>query len=146
MKTYELTYIVSPKLSSTEADKEAKEVESLIQSKEGVVLVSEKVSIRTMAYPIKKQASGYFGNLTFQIEENKVKEVKEKLEKNGSILRHLITVKMPTRFIKERRTRRPAIFKERQTALRYSAVDNKKADEKLDVESLDKKLDELLSG
>ena len=60
MKTYELTYIISSQLMSSEADGLMKEVESFIQSKDGVVLKSEKTAAQPLAYQIKKQSSGYF--------------------------------------------------------------------------------------
>lgn len=144
MKTYELTYIASSNLGAEGANKEAKEVESLIKNKEGVVLASQTPSIRTMSYLIKRQGEGYFCNLTFKIEEDKIKDIKEKLEKNSNILRHLIIVKMPFREMKEKRTRRPLIFKEKQDVFKSPLSKDKKSEEKVDVADLNKKLDEIL--
>lgn len=128
-----------------QAESQAKEIESLVPSKEGVILASQKISVQTLSYPIKKQSSGYFGNLTFQLNENRVKEIKEALEKNSNILRHLMIVKTPPGQIKVKKIRRPLFLKEKQTIAKSSAVSGKKSGEKLDVESLDKKLDEILN-
>ena len=79
MKSYELTYVVSSQVKEETAESIKKELEGFIQSREGVILTSEKISIQTLAYPIKKQSSGYFATLTFQILEDKIKEIKEKI-------------------------------------------------------------------
>src|SRR3989344_6081323 len=104
MKPYELTYIISSEITSEESEAVAKNIESLIQEKEGVILKSEKPSPRTLAYPIKKQASGFFGVLEFQLEPEHFGELKEKLQKNDKIIRHMLIIKNPTKIQKERRT------------------------------------------
>ncbi|MDO8623405.1 MAG: 30S ribosomal protein S6, partial [archaeon] len=63
MKPYQLTYIISPDITSEQAETESKNIESIVQDKKGVVLKSEKPSAKTLAYPIKKQSSGFFGVL-----------------------------------------------------------------------------------
>lgn len=150
MKTYELNYIISSQLTSTEVEETAKEVESNIQSKEGVILRSEKPRAQTLSYPIKKMASGYFSVLDFQMpesEENKIKEIKENLERNNKVLRHLILIKKPAGQVKERRVRKPmfSISREMPGALPL-AESKEKAKEKLDPEDLNKKLDEILNS
>jgi ribosomal protein S6 len=72
MKTYELSYIVSPEMTSEEAEAKAKEIESAIQSREGVILKQSNPVAKTLAYPIAKRASGFFGILEFQLEARKI--------------------------------------------------------------------------
>lgn len=141
MKTYELTYIISCQISQTEAGSVAKEVESFIQSKEGVILKSEKTLPKTLAYPIKKQASGYFALLDLQISEDKVKEIKDKLDKDNKILRSFIMIKKPIGPIKERRTRKPE-FATAKSA--QSPFKREEKQEEVNPEELGKKLDEIL--
>ncbi len=157
MKTYELTYIVSSDLNSEQADAKAKEIESFIQSREGTILKSERISIQTIAYPIKKQSSGYFGNLIFKVEEparsatevaggNKVKEIKEKMEKDNKILRHLITIKKPAKPIRLLRTRRPlikplSIVNEESPFAKTSG--GKSKTKSIDIDEIEKKLEEM---
>ena len=118
MKTYELIYIISSQISSEEAGAVKKEVESFIQSNGAVVLNSDlslqkgKTGIQTLSYPIKKQSSGYFNISVFQVEEEKIKEIKDNLDKNSKILRSIIAVKKPHKEIKVRRTRRPMTIPE----------------------------------
>ena len=105
MKTYELTYIVSPEITSEEAEAKGKEIESLIQGKEGVVLKQSNPIAKTLSYPIKKSASGFFGAIEFQSEPEKLAELGEVLAKDGKIVRHMVIIKRAAEFKKERRTR-----------------------------------------
>lgn len=146
MKTYELTYIIGSNISLDEADAKTKEVESFIQSKEGMILKSEKIMAKTFSYPIKKQCSGYFANLDFQIAENNIKELKEKLEKDQKILRHFVLVKKPTKALKERRRRLFTDIKPMKSEHAQGAAgEEKKKTEKVEMEEINKKLDEILS-
>ncbi len=141
MKSYELTYIISSGLTTDEVANVMKETESFIQSKEGVILSSEKTAAQTLAYPIKKQSSGYFSTVIFQLEEGNVKELKAKLDLQKEILRSVILVKKPAKIMKERRTRKPMAASEMNA---MTPAKEKKSQEKLNPEDLDKKLDEIL--
>ncbi|MEK7664140.1 MAG: 30S ribosomal protein S6 [Patescibacteria group bacterium] len=150
MNTYELTYIISSQISSQEADVVKNEVESFIQNKEGIVLRSGKMEAQPLSYAISKQGSGYFNSVVFQIEQNKIKEIKSDTDKNGKILRSIITIKKPVKEIKERRTRRPTLIKEFETKRKSFIMEpitkeDQKKGEKVDFADLDKKLDELLN-
>lgn len=174
MKTYELTYIISSQITQEKADSIKKEFESFIQSKEGSVLSSEKISIQTLAYPMKKsrsqgpdkvedsrqsrnvrgpsissgQSSGYFVGLTFQVSEEKIKEIKEKLEKNNEILRHLILVKKPQKELKKTRIRKPLTTlrsKVTEELFFIKTHEDKKKAEPVKLDEIEKKLDEILS-
>ena len=141
MKIYELTYVISPELSSTYAETLKQDVETFIKNKEGVVAASHRISMQTFAYPIKKQRSGYFAIAEFQLPENTVVALKEMLEKHSKVLRHLIVIKKPAKPMKERRTRRPMAMAE----VTVSATEEKKRGEKVEMEEMEKKLDEILS-
>ena len=107
MKPYELTYIISSAQKSEDAQNLTKEVEAFIQEKGGVIVKSEKTVPQSLAFPIKKQSSGYFAILEFQIEEKEIKGIKEKLGKEVNVLRSSLVVKMPAKPVKKRRTRKP---------------------------------------
>ena len=141
MKTYELTYIISSALGSTESDNLRKDLEDFITSQGGTVVKSEKTLAQPLSYPIKKQSSGFFAIVTFQVAEEKIKEIKEKLEKDTNVLRHLFLVKKPAKEMKERRTRKakPA------TPTMETTEKPKKDEGKVELEEINKKLDEMLS-
>ena len=109
MKTYELTYIISPEITSEEAGAKAKEIESVIKSKEGTILKQSNPIAKTLSYPIKKRASGFFGVLEFQLEPELLSEVKTKLEKDVKVSRHMLIIKIAAEFKKERRTKERSV-------------------------------------
>ena len=130
---------------SSEADALIKEVEIFAQTKDGVILKSEKTVAQPLAYQIKKQGSGYFATLTFRVEEKKIKEVKSLLEKDKRILRHLILIKKPFKEMKERRIRKSLFTSDKGITPKSFLTEDKKKDEKLNPEDLNRKLDEILS-
>jgi len=150
MNNYELTYIISSQIASEEAESVKNEIESFIQSKEGVILKSEKMGAQPLSYVIAKQGSGYFNIAVFQAKEVKIKEIKNNIDKNDKILRSVIVVKKPIKEIKERRTRKPMLMKEFELKKKPSIIEattreEQKKGEKVDAADLDKKLDEILS-
>ncbi len=145
MKAYELTYIISSGLKSEEAENLKKELEVFVQEKGGVILKSEKTVPQSLAYPIKKQSSGYFVTLEFQLEEKEVKPLKEKLQKDIRILRHVILYKKPIKEMKKKRTRKPlAGLDIGATKTQESHLKTKK-EGKVELGDIEKKLDEILS-
>ena len=140
MKPYELTYIISSAQKSEDAQNLTKEVEAFIQEKGGVIVKSEKTVPQSLAFPIKKQSSGYFAILEFQIEEKEIKGIKEKLGKEVNVLRSSLVVKMPAKPVKKRRTRKP--ITENPV---YKETSKKEKVEEVKIEDIDKKLDEMLS-
>ena len=105
MKTYELTYIISPEITSEESEAKSKEIESAITSREGTILKQSNPIAKTLSYPIKKRASGFLGFLEFQLEPEKLLEIKGILEKDGKIVRHMLIIKEAAELKKERRVR-----------------------------------------
>lgn len=147
MKPYELTYIISSEVTTNEAESKAKNIESLIQDKEGIVLKSEKPSPKTLAYTIKKQASGFFGVLEFQLEPKYLYELKEKIQKDDKIIRHMIVINNPAKIQKERRTRKkpltPPLFVG-ITNGEKEKIKEKKINKKVELKEIEKELDEIL--
>jgi small subunit ribosomal protein S6 len=149
MKSYELTYIISSAITNQEADTLKTTIEAFIQSKEGVILKSIKTTPQMLAYPIKKQSSGYFITLEFQSKESHIKELQAALEKESPVLRHFIVVKKPVKVMKARRTRKPlAADVKPATAAKPSKTTPETIqtpEEKVELGDIDKKLDEILS-
>ena len=144
MKTYELTYIVSPELISEEAEAKSKEIETIIQNKEGLVLRQLNPIAKTLSYPIKKQASGYLGVLEFQLEPEKLNELEESLKKDEKIVRHMVIIKKPAKQSKERRTRIKAapILEFKSTV--EERKEEEKTEKKVELRDIEQKLDEIL--
>jgi len=159
MKPYELTYIISPEITAEEAEAEAKSIELLIQGKEGVIIKSEKPTPKTLAYPIKRQGSGFFVILEFQLEPEHIGELKEKIQKNSKIIRSMLIIKNPVKIQKERRTRRKPLVSSTTAPTTTGVPEEAKAEEenkeeskkekktskKVELNEIEKKLDEILS-
>lgn len=154
MTTYELTYIISPEITSEEAEAKGKEIESLIQNKEGVVVRQNNPIAKTLSYPIKKQASGFFGVFEFQLEPEKLSEIKDVIVKDGKIVRHMVIIKRAQRPRKERRAKaKPAVSSETEPKTEFeAAIDEKLVSRpkpsdtkgKVEFKDIEQQLDELL--
>lgn len=141
MKPYELTYIISSEITTEQAETEAKNIESFIQDKEGVILKSENPSPKTLAYPIKKQGSGFFAVLEFQLEPKELGKLKEKLQKNDKIIRHMLIIKNPEKIQKERRIRKKPLV----SSPLVEAIKEEKTNKKVELREIEEKLEEILS-
>lgn len=148
MKTYELTYIITPEIISEEAEAAAKEIESFIKSKEGAVLRQTNPTAKTLSYLIKKQASGFMGVLEFQSEPEMIDELKKKMDKDGKFIRHMLIIKKPVKEHKKRRTRKAAIpvfeKKEAEIAQPESFTKASESKGKVELKDIEQKLDEIL--
>jgi len=156
MKTYELSYIISSEVTSEEASTKENEIISAIQSKEGIILKQLNPVAKTLAFPVGKRASGFFGVLEFQIEAEKLLEVKEFVAKDKKIVRHILLIKEPIRIRKARRVK-PGTVAEAEPKLESvfetktdakpeseTAEETEKEKEKVDLKDIDQQLDEIL--
>jgi len=165
MKTYELTYIVSPEITSEEAEAKAKEIESTISSKEGIILKQSIPTAKTFSHPIGKKASGFLGILEFQLEPEKLVEFEANLAKDVIIVRHMLIIKKAAEFKKTRRTREkittspivaasqneanltPSEREERKEEIikeKKSSAKIKEIKEKVELKDIEQELDEIL--
>ena len=143
-------------MTSTEVENKAREIETAIQKLEGVILKQVNPVAKTLSYQIKKHASGFFGILEFQIEADKLLELKEMVAKDKKIVRHMVLIKNPVKIKKQRRSKKEAIeagilpsvegkieTKKEETPVQ-EAVAEKEEKPKADLEDIDKQLDEIL--
>lgn len=151
MKTYELTYILSPDTSSEQAEAKARELEASIQAKEGAIIKQSNPIAIALSYQIKKRASGLVGTIEFHMESEKLAEFQQAIQKDGKIARHMLIIKEPARQKKERRAKREASVLEPQPQpepqpQEVSAPASPKPAEKPKVElkDIEEKLDEIL--
>ena len=127
MQYYELTYFISSELNTEEVGKFAQEINSFIQSKEGIIAKSENPVPSTLAYIIKKQKAGFLVNLGFYLTSEKIEELRKKLEKETKILRFLlIAKKLPKKATIEEKPKR------------------EKPEKKVELKEIEKKLEEIL--
>lgn len=164
MKAYELSYIVSPEVTSEEAEAKGKELELAITNREGTIVKQSNPIARTLSYQIAKRASGYFGVIEFQLEAEKLLEIKEIVVKDKKIVRHMLLIKEPTEMKKERRTRTKPVAEvpveqkveintEDESSFAKASEDEagasekpaeKAVKEKVELKDIEEKLEELL--
>lgn len=92
MNKYEIMYILKPTLDD-EARKVAMEsIHKIITDNGGKIIDVKEWGLRDLAYPIKKEAKGYY--VLIQVEAGNVatKEFNRLTAFNPNMLRHLITV------------------------------------------------------
>lgn len=142
VKNYELAYLLSPSLEEADALAHTAKIAGLIQDAGGVTRKSEAPRKRSLAYPIRKSRQAYFGWITFNAESGAIGTIEKKIKDLKEMLRHFI--------VEEEVETRPISLR----TVPYSGAamraphapprEAEKIDEKLDLEALDKKLEEIL--
>jgi len=148
MKTYELTYIVSPELSSEQAEAKAKEIESVISSGQGVIVKQSAPTAKTFSYPISKTASGFLGVIEMQIEPEKIQELGLMIAKDTKIIRHMLTIKKAQKARKMRRPRASSVVTTLEQKVEEKVSEKPATTEskpKVELKDIEQTLDEILS-
>lgn len=147
MKHYEILYILAPDLSEEPHAKIVALVEDHIKNEGGKIAKAEILGKKKLAYAIKKASLGSYCLFEFDLEPAKLYSLEQKLRLMTEILRFLITVKDPTKerpktvILKPKAVEAPAprIFKKEPTKEKP-----REKLQKVSIEELDKKLDEIL--
>jgi len=137
---YELTYVISSNLSEEEVAAQTDKVRSFINELAGEVKNGKIWEKRRLAYPIKKQGYGFYVTVEFNIGPENVIELDKKIKLQPNVLRHLLISKDE---IKETRRRMvlPRVAKEK---IGLAPKPEGQPEEKVKIEELDKKLEEIL--
>jgi len=153
MKIYELSYIISPEISSEESDAKAKKIEAMILDKKGIISKQTNISAKTFSYPMGKSASGFWGALEFQMEPENIAEIKNAITKDEKIVRHMLTIKETQKIKKQRKGRNTVIAEHKQESETISGkkFSSKIADhsaseskQKVELKDIEQTLDEIL--
>lgn len=143
-KNYELAYILSSSIPEGEILVAAGKLSALIEEAKGIVKRVEAPKKRRLAYPIKKESNGYFGWTTFRMAPEGMATLEKKIKGEKNLLRHVIVEEeIETRqpFVRPMTPRRAPTMQKAAT-IQMSAEEA--PEEKLDLEALDKKLEEIL--
>lgn len=90
MENYEIMFIVKSTLDEETVKKEVKAAEKIITDLKGKVKETKDMGQRELAYPIKKQISGFYYVLTIESNHEAIAEFDRKARINENILRHQI--------------------------------------------------------
>jgi len=152
MQKYELLFIVPAKFTETELSGEADKIKAVVTAAGASVAESHDLGRRKLAYPIKNVRNGNYFLFFIESEQAAIAKLNEMLRLSTDILRHLITVRDPKitkipSFAEEemRRERQEAAPPVRPQQPPPQQAPLMPAKEKLSMEELDKKLDEILT-
>ena len=140
IKNYEIAYILSSSVPEEEVSMHAAAITKLIEEAQGTAKYMEQPHKRRLAYPIKKERNVYFGWTTCRVNADRLTLLDKQVKSLGGMLRHLIIEEEVSKKTPILRTGpRPASGAKRPAPLR-----EEKKEEKLDLEALDKRLEEIL--
>lgn len=137
---YELTYIINPNLSEQEVAAQTNKVRSFINELGGEIKNEKLGEKRRLAYPIKKQGFGFYVTIEFNCEPENIIELDKKIRLEPQVLRHLLLTKeimkqTPRRYVPPKAKEKIGMpFKPQPEA----------PPEKIKIEEIDKKLEEIL--
>ena len=92
MRHYENLVIIKPTLTAEEIEQEVKAVEEVITSNGGEVAACDAMGMRKLAYPIQKNARGYYYVVYYTVEPSAISEIERRFRINENLLRFM-TVK-----------------------------------------------------
>lgn len=90
MKKYEIMFIVKSTNESDNIKASAEFMKSIVTENKGKVVEFNELGEKKLAYPIKKEISGYYYVMVVEAENNTISELNRKASINENILRHLI--------------------------------------------------------
>ncbi|MDO8265044.1 MAG: 30S ribosomal protein S6 [Candidatus Parcubacteria bacterium] len=141
MKLYELTYLISPETTSEQASKTFLEMTDFIRKEGGIIEKEGKPLKKRLGIKIKKNRTALLSALDMYFDPFKINSLEKTLKENPQILRFLICSKKRIGETLGRpiTRRRPFI-----SATPEKEKETKKEKEKVGIEEIDKKLEEIL--
>ena len=90
MNKYEMMFIVKATMEESSVKAAAENVKKLAESLKAKVDSFKEMGQKKLAYPIKKEISGYYFVMTMTASKEAIKEVNRKMSIDENIIRHLI--------------------------------------------------------
>lgn len=151
-KSYQLTCFVSPDLKEEKLNEVIKKIEQLITGNEGAVQYTGTPVKKSLPYKIKKHQDAFYFLLNFLLPASGIRKICRKLNLEKRLLRYLITVqkqlKENDRLKKSRRIKKELDFKmidRIEPIFPPEPTVRAEKKEKVRIQELDKKLDEILN-
>ena len=133
MPNYEWTLLLDPALEEEHARQQLSSLASIVQEEGGIVQSQEILGRRALAHTLQKRQEAYLGRIEGILAQDRVESVGKKLQGIPSLMRFMLTLKPKAQSVSQlRRFSRPT--------LRPAELPR----EKMDVQEIDKKIEELL--
>lgn len=140
-KNYEIAYLLFPSVPEEEILIYAGKISALIEKQQGIIKHLHEPKKQRLSYAIKKERNAYFGYTTFCLMPEHIAGLEKKLKSESSLLRYLIVEE-------EMRLNAPVFrttpAKPGMPKINAIPRESEAPEEKLDLEALDKKLEEIL--
>lgn len=144
-KKYELAYLLSPAVPEDEVLVVAGSLVKIIEDSNGLIRHQETPAKRRLSYLVKKEQNAYFSWITFSTSPENLAAIEKGIKGAQNLLRHMLVEEeeIPPQPIRTY-IPRPAPTRVKPPAPTPTAAGEQKPEEKLDLEELDKKLEEIL--
>ncbi|KKT81129.1 MAG: hypothetical protein A3B99_02020 [Candidatus Yanofskybacteria bacterium RIFCSPHIGHO2_02_FULL_44_12b] len=143
--TYELAFHLDPTIEEANAMHIKEDIEKTITSNGGSISFSKAPEKIRLSYPIKKHPASYFGYMHFMLKDpESLREVREHIAPNPSIIRSLITKFDADLQKKEDVLRRMATEKRKSRAALHKAEAGKPAEPQVKEEDIEKQLEGVI--
>ena len=119
MRHYENLVIVKPTLTEEEIKNTIASVEEVLTSNGGEIIARDAMGMKKLAYPIEKNARGYFYVIYYKVAPSAISEIERRFRINEEILR-FVTMKYDSkREIKAwndmvEKTKKPAVAEKKE--------------------------------
>lgn len=154
-RQYELNYILSPELSAEDSLSLAKNIENFVQESPGEIKESRAPKQENLAYRIGKKLRGSRAEILFEASPSSLAALEKKLKFEKNILRYGIFNLPP---LSQARIKRKARIRKIEKSLKPEMLfgsqrikkpliltkEEKPKEEKIKLEEIDKKLEEIL--
>ncbi len=90
MTKYEIMFIVKATMEEDKIKKVSEDLQKLLNTKTSKVIEFKEMGRKKLAYPIKKEISGYYYVMTVEADKESIHEFDRKVSINENVLRHLI--------------------------------------------------------
>lgn len=140
MKSYELSYLISPELSLEELKAFQEKTTAFLQEQSGVLGDFCEPKKTRLGYPIKDKKEAYLVTFYFQMNPEKLAEFEKKLKLEEQILRYIILSKK----VRKQKLKIPQRKKLSPKTIAPTLKKEKPKIKKVKIQELEKKLEEIL--
>lgn len=90
MNKYEMMFIVKATIDEAKVSEVAENLKSVITSMKGEITDSKDMGQKKLAYPIKKEVTGFYFVVNFNADNETVAELDRKARIDENVIRHMI--------------------------------------------------------
>ena len=90
MNKYEMMFIVKATIDEAKVAEVAENLKSVITSMKGEITDSKDLGQKKLAYPIKKEVTGFYFVVNFNADNETVAELDRKARIDENVIRHMI--------------------------------------------------------